>query len=297
MLIRFASPRAGMLVIFAICIPQPALAGDQDPPVVVTSGDGIGIDTSVAGPGSRGSSVDVAPVSTGSRVSCAYQPDASNHSAGIPEWEVRHPHTGEQGAWFFRQCTDGSFTVVWVPSSNSTPGVPRVTPGQLATQAANYLPLPAPDVHHSPDASGGRPQTVVGIDTWFWVSASSFTTLEQTTSAGGVSATVTAQPVSTVWTTGSADASGVACGGPGVPYDVHRAPSQQSTYCSTTYARSSAGQPRIGPDQNDRFFVGQATTVWRVTWTGTGGASGALPELRRSTPFRLAVAELQAVNR
>ncbi|HEY8827036.1 MAG TPA: hypothetical protein VIM17_04700, partial [Jatrophihabitantaceae bacterium] len=78
----------------------------------------------------------------------------------------------------------------------------------------------------------------------------------QTTSAGGVTATVTARPVSTVWSTGSPDAPDVSCDGPGVPYDARRAPSEQSTDCSTTYARSSAGQPRTGPDQNDRFFVG-----------------------------------------
>jgi hypothetical protein len=288
----------GTVLLLAVGYATPALAGSHHPSTVVTSGDGIGIHTSVSAPGSAAASAAyTAPVSRGSGVSCTYSPDISNHSAGIPDWETRNPHTGQQGAWFFRQCTNGSFTPVWIPAGNSTPAVPRVTPGQLATQAVNYLPLPAPAVHHSPDFSGGRPQTVVGIDTWFWVSPSSFTRLVQTTSAGGVSATVTARPVSTVWATGSADAPGVVCDGPGVAYDVGRAPSEQSTYCSTTYARSSAGQPRTGPDENDRFFVGSATTVWHITWTGTGGATGTLPDLRRSTPFRLAVAELQAVNR
>jgi len=272
-------------------------ADEHDPPIVVTSGDGIGIDTSVAAPNSGGSSGNTIPVSTGSGPSCTYTPDTSNHSSGIPEWEQKNPHAGEQGAWFFRQCTDGSFSVLWIPSGNSPPGIPQVTPGQLAAQAANYLPLPAPHVLHSPDRSEGRPQTVVGLETWLWVSSASFSSLDQTTSAGGVTATVTARPVSTVWATGSVDAPGVECDGPGVPYDVRRTPSEQSTYCSTTYARSSAGQARTGPEQNDRFFVGSATTVWRVSWTGTGGATGSLPDLRRSTPFRLAVAELQAVNR
>jgi hypothetical protein len=273
---------------------QTAQAQDR-PPIVVVGDNNGGIATGVFRPGApaRTSAEQAAraPAPT-----CAYRPDTSNHSAGIPQWELDAPHTGEDGAWFFRQCSDGTFAPVWIPAAAGEPAVARVTPGELAVQAVNYLPLPAPEVRHSPDSSEGRPQTVVGVRTWFWVAASSFTTLRQTTSAGGVSATVTAAPVATEWTTGSADAPGMVCAGAGVPYDPSRDPSAQSTDCATTYSRSSAGQPQAGPGPNDRFFSGTATTVWRVSWVGSGGARGALPDLRRTSTFRLAVAEIQAVN-
>jgi hypothetical protein len=283
----------GLLV--STATPAVGASGEDRPPIVIESGDGFGIDTHLTDPGAPGQA-SAQPASDGGGVTCAYRPDTSNHSAGVPQWELDAPHTGEDGAWFFRQCSDGTFAPVWIPAAAGGPAVPRVTPGELAVQAVNYLPLPAPEVRHSPDRSQGRPQTVVGVRTWFWVAASSFTTLQQTTSAGGISATVTAAPVATEWTTGSADAPGMVCAGAGVPYDPSRDPSAQSTDCATTYSRSSAGQPQAGPGPNDRFFTGTATTVWRVSWVGSGGARGALPDLRRTSTFRLAVAEIQAVN-
>ncbi|MCZ3385467.1 MAG: hypothetical protein LH630_00505 [Actinomycetia bacterium] len=291
----------GLVTVLALLLTvggRPAEADEHDPPpVVVESGDGFGIDTTVVEPGSPGTAtVAVLPVISGPRISCRYIPDTSNHSSGTPQWELDAPHSGEEGAWFFRRCRDGSFTVVWIPADAGSPNAPRVSPGELAVQAANYLPLPAPAVHHNPDQADGRPQTVVGVPTWLWVAEGSFSTLRQTTSAGGVSATVTASPVKTICTTGSEHAPGLVCPGPGVPYDPSREPEGQSTYCSTVYSRSSAAQPQTGPLPNDRYFTGTATTVWRVSWTGSGGTQGTLPDLRRTSTFRLAVAEIQAVN-
>jgi hypothetical protein len=291
-------------VLGSLAAPVSAAADTHEPPPIVvdTGYYGFGIKTKVTDPGqpgSRASGNAAAPVSSRGGVTCTYTLDYSNHSGGWPDEILEGPPLDGRGAWYYRSCSNGSFDLVWIPDrAPANAAVPRVTPGQLAVQAANYLPLPAPEVHHNPDrGAGGRPETVVGVATWLWVSPSSFRTLRQTTSAGGVSATVTATPVSTYWRTGSLHAPNVQCDGPGVPYDTGRPPSAQRTYCSTVYGRSSADQPQTGPDQNDRFFVGSVTTTWRVTWTGTGGASGSLPPLRRTTEFRLAVAELQAVNR
>jgi len=289
---------AVLAVIVGLATPPPA----GDDPIVIRGDNNGGIATTVTDAGSPGSRLPgkaAVPASNGGGVTCTYMLDYSNHSGGWPQEILDGPPADEQGAWYYRECSNGSFDLVWIPAgAPAAAAAPRVTPEQLAAQAANYLPLPAPEVHHNPDrGAGGRPETVVAVETWLWVSPSSFRTLRQTTSAGGVSATVTATPVATSWRTGSPDAPDVECDGPGLPYDENRPPSAQHTNCSTTYARSSAGQPQTGPDPNDRFFVGSVTTTWRVTWTGTGGASGSLPALRRTTSFRLAVAELQAVNR
>ena len=142
----------------------------------------------------------------------------------------------------------------------------------------------------------GIPETVVGIQTWWWVSPASFTVLRQTTAAGGISATVTATPISTIWSSGEPGLPDVVCAGPGTPYDPSVPIGSQHTDCATTYTRSSAGQPQTGPNPNDRFYTASATTTWRVTWVGNDGTAGVLPPLTRTTTFPIAVAELQAVN-
>lgn len=289
-------PIALVAVLLAVLSWSEQARADDQPPIVVRGDNNGGIATGVFDVGAVGSKNRVTNAAA-NKISCEYEPDTSNHSSGVPQWEHDAPHAGEEGAWFFRQCSDGSFTVLWVADADRVATAAAASPSQLALQAANYLPLPAPQVRHNPGLADGRPQTVVGVPTWFWVDTSTFSTLRQTTSAGGVSATVTAVPVATEWTTGSGDARSISCSGPGVPYDESMPASGQSTYCSTVYARSSAGQPRSGPSPNDRFFTGTVTTVWRVSWVGTGGARGTLPDLRRTSQFRLAVAEIQAVNR
>ena len=172
-----------------------------------------------------------------------------------------------------------------------------VTPGELAQQAVDQLPLPTPQAQHNPNRMDGRPQTVVGVETWWWVDPASFRPITHTVRAGPVWATVTAQPVSTFWRSGSANADDVRCTGPGTPYDTARPADAQHTDCFTVYRRSSAGQPQSGPDPNDRYFTASVTVTWQVTWVGAGGAAGALPPLTRTSTFPIAVAEVQTVNK
>jgi hypothetical protein len=87
----------------------------------------------------------------------------------------------------------------------------------------------------------------------------------------------------------------VVCGGPGRAYDPNRPAREQSSDCTHTYPRSSAEQPQSGPDQNDRFFTVTVTVYWQVSWTGSGGSGGALPEIARTTSFPLRVVERQTV--
>jgi len=282
-------------------------AGGPGPIQVRGDNKGGNVDTTVTVPGSNPSAfagsassgrLAAAGVSSGLSVTCTYAaPRADGHL-------FREFRGSDPGQYFFVSCTDGSRQLVWFPDAapprNGDALAARaavLSPAVLARQAFGRLPLPAPRVHHSPDATGGgRPQTVVGVQTWLWVDPVTFGALTQTVSVGPVWATVTARPVSTVWATGSPDAAPATCPGPGVAYDPRRVPSVQSTYCSTVYLRSSAGQPQTGPSDNDRFFTGSATTTWRVSWVGSGGAGGQLPDLQRTSSFPIAVAELQAVN-
>jgi hypothetical protein len=289
--------RAAVLVAAAAVLsgPSVALADDKPPLPIVVDGDnhsGV-VDTSVTDIGSppqRRPPTDEISDRSGNRVVCRYTAMLLPTDLTI---EVR---AGIKGRYYWLDCTDGRHTVAWVPESSAANGQPQVSAGELAQQALNRLPLPAPDVHFNPNQSGGRPQTVVGVPTWFWVTSATYRTLTQTTSAGGVWARVVARPLRTEWRTGSPDAHNVVCDGAGTPYDTKQPASSQSSSCTTTYLRSSADQPRRGPDPNDRFFIGTVTTVWRVTWTGSGGASGSLADIRRQSNFPIAVAELQTEN-
>lgn len=280
------------------------VSADEGPPPIQVRGDNKGgaVETTVSG---LGRSADLPGVRTAPpAVETALRgggPSCTEAFAGDDGQAFRETRNGVDGRYYFVNCSDGTHGLTWAPDSPSPPGrgasaLAAVSMAELARQASDRLPLPAPVVKHSPDRVSGRPETVVGFRTWFWVDPASYRPLTQTVTAGAVTATVTARPVSTHWVSGSPDAPDVTCPGPGVPYDPRLDSSVQSTYCATTYARSSARRPQTGPDANDRFFLGSATTRWQVSWTGTGGVQGQLPDLERTSTFQLAVAELQAVN-
>lgn len=281
-----------------------AAVGEQPPVVVVQDFTGV-LTTTVTVPGRA--PVEASGVALSSRavdapagmtgpVTCTYD------YAGDDGQPFRETRGGVDGRYLSVACSDGSRTLQWVADSAPTvvaaagAPLPQVSPAELARQAVGRLPLPVPEAHHNPDSSAGRPQTIVGVPTWLWVSPASFRPMTQTVSAGGVSATVTATPVSTAWTTGSPDAPNVTCQGGGTPYAPSTASTGQDSDCTTTYRRSSAAMPQTGPAPNDRFFTASVTTIWQVSWTGTGGLTGTLPNLRRSSTFPIAVAEVQVLN-
>jgi hypothetical protein len=262
------------------------------PPIVVdTDNHGGVVDTSVTdigAPAHRSRGASLASRRSGSHVTCKYTEMLIPTSLTV---EVRD---GVPGQIYWLDCSNGLHSVAWVPHRRGPTAPPRVSAGQLAQQAVNQLALPAPDVHYNPNLVDGRIATVVGVPTWFWVTAASYRTLAQTTAAGGVWARVVARPARTEWQTGTPDARNIVCNGPGTAYN----PSQptRTSACTTTYMQSSAHEPQRGPDPNNRYFVATVTTVWQVSWTGNGGARGTLPEIRRQTTFLIAVAEVQAVN-
>lgn len=290
---------AVLLSLAAIWMPAPTAWAESSSPgpiVVGTDNNGGTVTTTVTSPGSDGSHT-AEPVSSGggSAIRCTY------YYPGDDGQLYQEDKNGVPGRYYFVDCSRGtqpvSHDLIWFADSAPPPGVPVVvTPAELAQQAVDQLPLPTPQARHNPDRMDGRPQTVVGIATWWWVGAASFRSITHTVQAGPVWATVTARPVSTFWRSGSAHADDVRCAGAGTAYDPSRPADEQHTDCFTVYQRSSASQPQTGPDPNDRFFTATVTVAWQVTWVGAGGASGALPPLTRTSTFPIAVAEVQTVN-
>jgi hypothetical protein len=172
------------------------------------------------------------------------------------------------GGSYVKSCRDetgyivsSNFQIYQAPTA--TPHDPAVLAAELAQQAKAELRPSAPAVSSNPP--GGL--AVINIPVWLWVGA--WTPLTTTVTAGGVTATATATPVSVHWTTDSHHR-GVTCTGPGTPYDTTRPPDHQSTKCSFTYTEI---------DQLGEQAV-TATETWQVVYTsnvpGAGGDLGVI---------------------
>jgi hypothetical protein len=157
-------------------------------------------------------------------------------------------------------------------------------PGVLAQWARRYLVLPSPVIRSSPAQVDLQ---LTQLPTWLWISQAMWAPQSKTAAVAGESVTATATPVSVTWHPG--DGSTVTCHGPGIAYISTYSPSSPSPDCGHTYSRSSAGQP------GGAYHV-TATITWDITWTGTGGAGGALPPLFTTAAAAFRVAESQAVN-
>ncbi len=188
-------------------------------------------------------------------------------------------------------------SVVWVPYGSSSPS--RATPGRstpapatVGAQAASQLGLPGPVIGMDPGGTG-----YVQVPEWLWVSPAQwhpYRTGATACGAGGcVGATATAVPVAVTWTMG--DGASVVCHGPGVVYDPTRPAAGQATYCSHTYARSSAGQPGGGAGNAAAYRV-TATVTWVVTWSASTGEHGQLPDVHTSATTSLRVEQIEAVR-
>ncbi|MFJ5640658.1 hypothetical protein [Streptomyces sp. NPDC093223] len=188
------------------------------------------------------------------------------------------------------ECSDLPF---WV-ANNEDPGVPQaVTPRILAEAAYDAIQLPDTKVTLAPANS-----TKVNLPTWAWLDQAEFKDVAVTASldVGGlhIQATTTAKPVSLRLEPGTGDAetypaSGVctpnADGSIGEKYargDADRVPP-----CGIRYLRSSG---------HGTYHL-KATITWRISWNGSGGTGGDLPDGTFGTTQDITVQEIQAVNR
>lgn len=203
---------------------------------------------------------------------------AQAQNLGLP-WP---PPPGE--AWALLDCVGGAIgpgpQAVLVSTAT---GAPQVTPEQLLIRALNELQIPAlPPATAPPRGTDG----LVGLPEWLWIPAASWHALSVTVTAGPVWATVTATPTRLSFDPGTG-AAAVTCAGPGTAYQAAVPAASQRTDCSYTYAQPSVGLP-------GNAYPASVTVVWRVLWTGSGGAGGVLASALSvpvSVPIRVAQAE------
>ncbi|MEY9935403.1 hypothetical protein ABH926_010085 [Catenulispora sp. GP43] len=246
-----------------------------------------------AGVGPAAGSAAVAHAASGTvqspRPLCQFRPDPS--FVPPPTMSPADAHAGEAGSWMLRQCSGPAIDVMGrasTPTVGEVVWVPKaapLTPSALAQVAYKQLKPPTPTLVLSPPNT--RPE-LVGMPLWLSIPAASWAPVTASASAGGVSVTATAEPVSVMWSMG--DGGSVTCRGPGTPYpsdpSVH--PPLLSSTCGYTYERPTA-TPR------DKSFPVTATVDWQVTWSGTGNSGGTFPNLRTSSGTQVQVAEVQAL--
>lgn len=276
-------------------ISAPANAdGPSGDPIIVVGGGYGGVDTTITVPGTPGAgTISVGSGLGGSRArgtTCQYVVDGSNIASHPQDYPALTKADFTKGTYYYRYCSDGTASFVWVP--NGTPGLPggppAVTPGQLAQEARDRLPLSKPTIRRSPDQElryRGDPYTWVHLWTWFWTDPASYRALRQTVSVGGVSATVTARPVGLVFDPGDGSAV-VRCAGPGRAWTQADGNAPPASGCGFDYQHVTNGT-----------VMTRVAIVWQVSWAGTGGAGGALPQIQTQSTAPLRVLQEQVVNR
>jgi len=212
-----------------------------------------------------------------------------------PTWQVPDLHEGEEGVFWVETCGQGLIGsaeiawldprpfAIWVAPGDPVPAG-GITPQMLAEIVRANLVLPEFEVGVNPPV-----RSVVNLPTWVWAQDVPAEPLWATASLpGGPSATVTARAVGLAIEPGTASAvlfpEGGRCAGIGRPY---RAGLTGTPDCGVTYLRPTTGLPE--------GYELRAELVWEVTWEGSDGSGGVLPEGRFGAAQQVPVAEIQTL--
>ncbi|MCI0689856.1 MAG: hypothetical protein L0Y54_21840 [Sporichthyaceae bacterium] len=254
--------------------------------IIVVEPDGQGIFSEAGeiqcGPGSS------APGGGGPGSTCSYSVVST-----VPTWliELGGSLPGEPlpwldiYLWYEQVCPDGSRALIAVPIGNVIIAGVVVSAFDMALWARDRLNLPNPNVAFNPDVdSPVGAATLVNLPTWWWVE--NWSSRQSRAEAGGVWAEVTATPIVSQWRGGDGGSPSL-CNGPGLEWRRGLSESD-SRACTYNYERSSAGAP-------GNKFSATASIVWRITWVGSGGAGGTLPDMTTSTIVPIGVIERHAI--
>jgi enoyl reductase len=170
-----------------------------------------------------------------------------------------------------------------------------VSPKVLAEAAYDRIRVPNPDPNLSPKAGYQK----VNLSTWIWVPGNGSTALKPVPVRAslpdlGIWAVATATPVGLHIDPGTPDAdvfpaSGdcaiAADGSVGAKYTA--GDGDENPPCGVVYRRSSG----------KGTFPLKATITWKVTWKGSDGSGGDLPDGTFEHDLAVTVREIQTVNR
>lgn len=230
----------------------------------------------------------------------AYQPDRGCYmKLADPQAAPPAGDTASDGAWYV--CVDppckaapaggGALpcvTSVSAPRWLTTPppGLNTLTPGQAAAALIKTFQLKGVEIGSTTEESG---KGAVGLPVWLWVKnqgdALAWGPYEKSATLGGVTVTATARVANVAYSMG--DGQTVVCANPGTVY-LEGNGNTDSPTCGYRYATMS-------PSNGAQPYTITATSNWEVSWTATGGASGAIGTTTQGQT-QARIGELQAVN-
>ncbi|MGI3224026.1 hypothetical protein ACRJ4B_08800 [Streptomyces sp. GTA36] len=177
-------------------------------------------------------------------------------------------------------------------NAGEIPDVPDApTPKTLADYAYDKVKVPETEVELKPEA-----ESTVNLPTWVWLDKGTFQEVKVRAELPGTNlwAETTAKPVSLHLVPGTGDAETYPASGEceinddgsiGTPYK--KGDAEQTPPCGIRYLRATSGQP----------YALKASVTWQISWEGTGGAGGDLPDGTFETTQDMNVQEIQSINR
>ncbi|MEV7344035.1 hypothetical protein [Streptomyces sp. NPDC093544] len=177
-------------------------------------------------------------------------------------------------------------------NAGEIPDVPNApTPQTLAEYAYDKVKVPETEIELKPAT-----KSTVNLPTWVWLDKGTFQEVKVRAELPdtGLWAETTAKPVSLHLEPGTADAETYPASGEckinddgsiGIPYRTGDA--DKTPPCGLTYLRATDGNP----------YELKASVTWQITWTGSDGTGGDLPDGTFETTQNMNVQEIQSVNR
>lgn len=124
--------------------------------------------------------------------------------------------------------------------------------------------------------------------TWYYSDHAHFRTLTARAAAGATWAQVTVKPVALTFKPGDGNGA-VSCTGPGTAWNSsYGVWAASPSGCDYQYPHSSIHEP-------NGVVTATYGINWQVTWVGSGGTSGTLPDQTTTSNSTFAVAEVESV--
>lgn len=200
-------------------------------------------------------------------------------------WRSVAPDDTDPRSW------DCGLIMFW-QDAGQIPKVPHApTAETLAEYAYDKVEVPDTEIELKPAT-----KSTVNLPTWVWLDQGTFQEVEVRAELPntGLWAETTAKPVALHLEPGTADATTYPASGDceinadgsiGTPYTTGDA--GKTPPCGLTYLRATNGKP----------YQLKASITWQITWEGTGGTGGDLPDGTFETTQDMNVQEIQSVNR
>ncbi|MFF9188438.1 MULTISPECIES: hypothetical protein [Streptomyces] len=200
-------------------------------------------------------------------------------------WRGVAPDDSDPESW------DCGRIMFWV-DANQIPDDPHApTPEMLADYAYNKVKVPKTEVDLKPET-----KSTVNLPTWVWLDKGTFKEVKVRAELPntGLWAETTAKPVALHLEPGTDDAQTFPASGDceinadgsiGTPYTKGKA--DQTPPCGIRYLRASNGEP----------YQLKASVTWEISWEGSGGTAGDLPDGTFETTQDMQVQEIQSINR